>query len=145
MYEEDGPPTDDADIMLTSLPINVLEEFHIKATEEIAVKDKALLDDLAKAGFMHRKYPGGLFIKCELARGARRCWPGRNPRAAKLTLASCSSDFRDGGGKMTLLELHAPSVRTADESVVASHRPSGLRSASSPRSSAVFHSFAPPG
>ncbi|BGP54614.1 hypothetical protein JCM8202v2_002201 [Rhodotorula sphaerocarpa] len=63
VYEEDGPPTDDADIMLTSLPINVLEEFHIKATEEIAVKDKALLDDLAKAGFMHRKYPGGLFIK----------------------------------------------------------------------------------
>lgn len=51
VYEEDGPPTDDADIMLTSLPLNVLEEFHIAATEDIAVKDKLILDDLQKAGF----------------------------------------------------------------------------------------------
>ena len=51
VYEENGPPTDDADIMLTSLPLDVLEQFHISATEDIAVKDKVILDDLQKAGF----------------------------------------------------------------------------------------------
>lgn len=85
VYEEDGPPTDDADIMLTSLPLDVLEQFHISATEDIAVKDKVILDDLQKAGFkiksvwsssfdvlredalmtfFRSKYPGGLFLKC---------------------------------------------------------------------------------
>jgi hypothetical protein len=37
--------------MLTSLPLDVLEQFHISATEDIAVKDKVILDDLQKAGF----------------------------------------------------------------------------------------------
>ncbi|KWU44303.1 pyridine nucleotide-disulfide oxidoreductase family protein [Rhodotorula sp. JG-1b] len=63
VYEENGPPTDDADIMLTSLPLDVLEQFHISATEDIAVKDKVILDDLQKAGFKLNKYPGGLFLK----------------------------------------------------------------------------------
>ncbi|GJN93915.1 hypothetical protein Rhopal_006974-T1 [Rhodotorula paludigena] len=63
IYEEDGPPLDDADLMLTSLPINLLEEFHIEATKEIAKKDKDLLDGLTKAGFKLNAYPGGLFIK----------------------------------------------------------------------------------
>lgn len=72
--------------MLTSLPLDVLEQFHISATEDIAVKDKVILDDLQKAGFKIKsvwslrfrilrehdltsfsrsKYPGGLFLKCE--------------------------------------------------------------------------------
>ncbi|GAA5955765.1 hypothetical protein JCM3765_001845 [Sporobolomyces pararoseus] len=63
VYEEGGPPTDDADIMLTSLPINVLEQFHVQATKDIAVLDKDILDRLAKVGFKHNPYPGGLFIK----------------------------------------------------------------------------------
>ncbi|GAA5907376.1 hypothetical protein JCM5296_002178 [Sporobolomyces johnsonii] len=63
VYEENGPPIDDADIMLTSLPIDVLNEFHSEATKEIAIKDKPLLDDLKKVGFKLNPYPGGLFIK----------------------------------------------------------------------------------
>ncbi|GAA6062801.1 hypothetical protein JCM10212_006162 [Sporobolomyces blumeae] len=63
VYEEDGPPLDDADIMLTSLPIDVLEQFHVEATKQIAILDKDILDRLAKVGFKHNPYPGGLFIK----------------------------------------------------------------------------------
>ncbi|BGP43329.1 hypothetical protein JCM10449v2_007360 [Rhodotorula kratochvilovae] len=63
VYEEDGPPTDDADIMLTSLPIDLLAEFHTEATKQIAIKDKPLLDDLQKVGFKLNPYPAGLFIK----------------------------------------------------------------------------------
>lgn len=63
VYEEGGPPTDDADLMLTSLPINLLAEFHTEATKEIAKKDAPLLRDLEKAGFKLNPYAGGLFIK----------------------------------------------------------------------------------
>lgn len=71
--------------MLTSLPVNLLNEYHIGATKAIAVseyslflfrhleydltflspgtEDKALLDGLTKAGFKLNHYPGGLFIK----------------------------------------------------------------------------------
>ncbi|GAA5903013.1 flavin-containing monooxygenase [Sporobolomyces salmoneus] len=63
VYEEGGPPTDDADIMLTSLPIDVLAEFHVQATQDIAELDKDILGRLAKAGFKHNPYPAGLFIK----------------------------------------------------------------------------------
>lgn len=35
-YQEGGPPTHDADIMLTSLPVNLLEEYHIQAGKAIA-------------------------------------------------------------------------------------------------------------
>ncbi|BGP19956.1 hypothetical protein JCM10213v2_008087 [Rhodosporidiobolus nylandii] len=63
VYEENGPPVDDADIMLTSLPLNVLAEFHVEATKEIAKKDAPLLRDLEKAGFKLNPYKEGLFIK----------------------------------------------------------------------------------
>ncbi|KAK4701397.1 hypothetical protein P7C70_g4838, partial [Phenoliferia sp. Uapishka_3] len=68
-YEEGGPPTDDADIMLTSLPIDLVAEFHVEATKAIAIKDKAILDGLTKVGFKHNPYPAGLFIKCEFSLG----------------------------------------------------------------------------
>ncbi|GAA5838994.1 hypothetical protein JCM11251_007848 [Rhodosporidiobolus azoricus] len=63
VYEEGGPPTDDADIMLTSLPIDLLNEFHVEATKDIAQKDAPILRDLEAAGFKLNPYPGGLFIK----------------------------------------------------------------------------------
>lgn len=66
-YEEGGPPTEDADIMLTSLPIDVVAEFHVGATEAIAVKDKEILDGLKAVGFKLNPYAPGLFIKCESA------------------------------------------------------------------------------
>lgn len=63
-YEEGGPPTEDADIMLTSLPIDVVAEFHVQATKDIAIKDKKILDGLQAVGFKLNPYPEGLFIKC---------------------------------------------------------------------------------
>lgn len=63
VYEENGPPLENADIMLASLPIDLLAEFHTEATKQIALKDKPLLDDLQKAGFKLRDYPAGLFLR----------------------------------------------------------------------------------
>jgi hypothetical protein len=60
-YNEGGPPTADADIMLVSLPCDVLFDFHIPATAAIAQKDKVLLDGLTKAGFKLNRHPPGLF------------------------------------------------------------------------------------
>lgn len=65
LYEEGGPPTEDADIMFTSLPLNVVSDIHTEATKEIKRKDKELLDGLTKAGFKLNPYPPGLFMKCE--------------------------------------------------------------------------------
>ncbi|KAL8291284.1 hypothetical protein RQP46_002262 [Phenoliferia psychrophenolica] len=62
-YEEGGPPTEDADIMLTSLPIDVVAEFHQEATKDIAIKDKEILDGLKAVGFKLNPYADGLFIK----------------------------------------------------------------------------------
>lgn len=62
-YQENGPELQDADIMLTSLPINLVAEFHVGATKAIAVKDKVLLDGLTRAGFKLNPYAAGLFIK----------------------------------------------------------------------------------
>ena len=62
-YQEGGPATHDADIMLTSLPVELLKEYHIEAGKAIAIKDKVLLDGLTKAGFKLNPYPGSLFLK----------------------------------------------------------------------------------
>ena len=37
-YEENGPPTEDADIMFTSLPVNVVEQYHIESTKGVYVR-----------------------------------------------------------------------------------------------------------
>ncbi|SCV73180.1 BQ2448_7105 [Microbotryum intermedium] len=64
VYEENGPPLDEADIILTSLPTNVLAQFRkTEATKEVTRKDKELLDGLRKAGFKLSPYPEGLFLK----------------------------------------------------------------------------------
>ncbi|SGY12760.1 BQ5605_C011g06594 [Microbotryum silenes-dioicae] len=63
VYEENGPPLDEADIILTSLPTNVLAQFQTEATKEVTRKDKDLLDGLRKAGFKLNPYPEGLFVK----------------------------------------------------------------------------------
>ncbi|BGP35261.1 hypothetical protein JCM10296v2_007096 [Rhodotorula toruloides] len=62
VYEENGPPLDDADMMLSSLPIDLLAEFHTEATKQIAIKDKPLLDGLQKAGFNSPCDGGGYYI-----------------------------------------------------------------------------------
>jgi len=62
-YQEGGPAIDDADILFTSLPVHMVEEFHIEATKKIEEKDKDILDGLEKVGFKLNRYNSGLFMK----------------------------------------------------------------------------------
>lgn len=80
VYEEGGPDLPLADLMLLSLPVDLLAEFHISATKDIAEKDKDLLDGLTKAGFKLNHYPAGL-CKCRSGLGDLL-----DVRCAKLTL-----------------------------------------------------------
>lgn len=62
-YEEGGPPIDDADLMFSSLPIALIEQFHQSTTREVFEKDKETLEGLEKAGFKVNRYSAGLFMK----------------------------------------------------------------------------------
>ncbi|OBR16541.1 Flavin-containing monooxygenase [Colletotrichum higginsianum IMI 349063] len=60
MYDEDGPPTDDADIVAQSMPTPVQFALHSLGTKFIAdTVDRDLLDGLGKAGFKLDFGPGG--------------------------------------------------------------------------------------
>ncbi|KAJ4513954.1 hypothetical protein HRR83_004881 [Exophiala dermatitidis] len=65
LYSEGGPPVDDADLWLHSLPSEVLKALQIKITELQEQYDKKTLDGLAKAGFGLDRGPegAGLFMK----------------------------------------------------------------------------------
>ncbi|KAI0855600.1 hypothetical protein F4860DRAFT_507369 [Xylaria cubensis] len=65
IYSEDGPPVDDADILLHGLPTSVLKAIHVKIAERQAECDKEILDGLDKAGFKVDRGPdgAGLFFK----------------------------------------------------------------------------------
>lgn len=65
LYDETGPPTEDADTWLMGTPSSVLKLIQVKITALQAEKDRATLDGLAKAGFNLDRGPdnGGLFIK----------------------------------------------------------------------------------
>ncbi len=65
VYEEGGPPIEDADLLFMSIPNPVLKRIHVDATVEIAKQDRALLDGLTKAGFKLDNGPddAGFFIK----------------------------------------------------------------------------------
>ncbi|KKK21987.1 flavin-containing monooxygenase [Aspergillus rambellii] len=64
-YEEDGPPVDDADILLHGTPMPVLKALQVHVTKQQADHDKELLDGLARAGFKVDRGPdgAGLFMK----------------------------------------------------------------------------------
>ncbi|GKT50479.1 putative indole-3-pyruvate monooxygenase YUCCA4 [Colletotrichum spaethianum] len=75
MYDEGGPPTEDADIAAQSMPIPVQFALQAHGTKAIAAVDRELLDGLSKAGFkldfgadgsgIYRKYitrGGGYYI-----------------------------------------------------------------------------------
>ncbi|KAN0095646.1 putative flavin-containing monooxygenase YUCCA3 [Hyaloscypha variabilis] len=75
MYDESGPPTEDADICGQSLPIPAQFALNVDLTSRIAEREKETLDGLAKAGFkvdfgddksgIYRKYitrGGGYYI-----------------------------------------------------------------------------------
>ncbi|RMZ89035.1 hypothetical protein DV736_g3731, partial [Chaetothyriales sp. CBS 134916] len=65
LYDETGPPVEDADIWLFGTPTNVLKLIQCKVTALQAEHDKAILDGLAKAGFKLDRGPdeAGLFFK----------------------------------------------------------------------------------
>lgn len=51
MYDEHGPPTEDADLYAQSLPIPIQLYLNAFGTQRIADADRELLDGLSKAGF----------------------------------------------------------------------------------------------
>jgi cation diffusion facilitator CzcD-associated flavoprotein CzcO len=65
LYDENSPPTDDADTWLHGTPASVLKLIQVKVTALQAEKDKATLQGLEKAGFKLDRGPdeGGLFMK----------------------------------------------------------------------------------
>ncbi|KIY01624.1 uncharacterized protein Z520_03176 [Fonsecaea multimorphosa CBS 102226] len=65
LYDENGPPVDDADLWLHSLPSEVLKALQVKVTELQNQHDAELLKGLEKVGFKVDKGPenAGLFMK----------------------------------------------------------------------------------
>ncbi|KAI9367139.1 hypothetical protein BJX61DRAFT_529909 [Aspergillus egyptiacus] len=65
LYDETSPPTDDADLLLWSIPTEQFKAQQIKVTAAQNEHDKALLDGLAKAGFQVDRGPddAGLLMK----------------------------------------------------------------------------------
>lgn len=65
IYSEDGPPVDDADLLIHGLPIPVLKAIQVKVVERQAEFDKETLQGLEKAGFKTDQGPdgAGLFFK----------------------------------------------------------------------------------
>jgi putative flavoprotein involved in K+ transport len=51
LFEENGPSTEDADLLYASLPTDVFRAMFVQATAAIAEQDKALLDALRARGF----------------------------------------------------------------------------------------------
>ncbi|KAK1141525.1 hypothetical protein N8T08_008937 [Aspergillus melleus] len=65
LYEEAGPPTEDADLWLWSMPSELFKAQQLKITNLQTQHDKATLDGLERAGFKVDRGPddAGLFLK----------------------------------------------------------------------------------
>jgi hypothetical protein len=65
LYDEDGPPTEDADTFLWSIPSELFKIQQIKVTKKQEEADKKLLDGLEAAGFKVDRGPmgSGLLMK----------------------------------------------------------------------------------
>lgn len=65
LYDEDGPPVDDADLWLHGLPMELFKAQQIKVAKKQAEQDRDLLTGLEKAGFRLDRGPSetGLFLK----------------------------------------------------------------------------------
>ncbi|KAG6003794.1 hypothetical protein E4U43_000863 [Claviceps pusilla] len=65
LYSEDGPPVDDADMILHSMPNSMLKAIQVEVVKLQREHDKDLLEGLAKAGFKTDNGPdeAGLFFK----------------------------------------------------------------------------------
>ncbi|KAG6005656.1 hypothetical protein E4U21_007772 [Claviceps maximensis] len=65
LYSEGGPPVDDADILLHSMPNSMLKAIQVEVVKLQSEHDKELLEGLAKVGFRTDNGPdgSGLFFK----------------------------------------------------------------------------------
>jgi cation diffusion facilitator CzcD-associated flavoprotein CzcO len=65
LYDEDGPPTEDADLILHSMPSALMKAQQVKVTKVQNEHDKKLLDGLRAAGFQIDNGPmdAGLLMK----------------------------------------------------------------------------------
>ncbi|CAG8923664.1 unnamed protein product [Penicillium salamii] len=65
LYEESGPPTEDADLYLWSIPPPLFKSQQLKVTKAMNQNDAKILEGLDKAGFKVDKGPmdSGLFMK----------------------------------------------------------------------------------
>lgn len=65
VYREDGPPVEDADILVWGSPSEVFKAMHGQLTEMAVKRDAAMLDGLANAGFKTDRGPDGcgIFVK----------------------------------------------------------------------------------
>ena len=65
LYSEDGPPVDDADMIVHGMPNALLKKVQTQVAETQRTHDKDMLDGLAKAGFKVDSGPdgSGLFFK----------------------------------------------------------------------------------
>lgn len=65
IYSEDGPPVDDADMLIHGVPTSVLKAVQVQVVEKQAECDKDILDGLARVGFQVDRGPdgAGLFFK----------------------------------------------------------------------------------
>jgi hypothetical protein len=65
LYEEGGPPLEDADLTFMSIPNAIMKRVHVDATKEVAKRDADLLAGLTKAGFKLDTGPddSGFFMK----------------------------------------------------------------------------------
>ncbi|KIK51447.1 hypothetical protein GYMLUDRAFT_78188 [Collybiopsis luxurians FD-317 M1] len=71
-YEENGPPTEVADLLTASMPFHLAKRITSRAVAKIAEKDKELIQDLEKAGFRTNQGMEGsgfLFLASEKAGG----------------------------------------------------------------------------
>lgn len=59
LFDEDGPPTEDAELYLWSIPWEVFKAQQIKITRAQTAHDRAVLDGLARAGFQVDDGPAG--------------------------------------------------------------------------------------
>jgi putative flavoprotein involved in K+ transport len=65
VYEEGGPPVEDADLIFASIPYPLLADMHRDATKTIASLDRELLGGLERAGFKldYGDDGSGIFLK----------------------------------------------------------------------------------
>lgn len=65
LYEESGPPTEDADVFLWSIPPELFKAQQAKVTQVISKFDEKIITGLEKAGFSVDRGPGdaGLLVK----------------------------------------------------------------------------------